>query len=180
MSAPRLITIRIGPHGAGREMLEKIAAKARDKVGMLKTVGEAELNVTKERFGSKTAPDGSAWAPNAPLTLLLARGGSMMRRSGGLIGSIVYEVSGTTLRLGPNKAYAAIQQFGGTVKAKGKALRIPIPAGARFGPGGSPAKGDGAIYLKSVTIPARPYIGIGPKDEEAILDAMEDWFDIGG
>lgn len=44
-----------------------------------------------------------------------------------LMKSVQGRVSGPKLELGSNLAYAAQRQFGGVVKAKGKALAIPLP-----------------------------------------------------
>jgi len=191
------IQIPAGSSGPVLAIIEKIAAKAADTAGLLKNIGETELKATRERFDAKKGPDGSAWPANAPLTLMLARGGSMMKRTGGLVGSISYEVSGSTLKLGPNKVYAAAQQFGVTIKGKNGPLRIPVPGGtmmskaqaAKLGveqkkgrgkKSGDVAasKGAGAIYVQSVTIPPRPYIGIGAADAQAIVDTVEDWFSL--
>ncbi len=48
--------------------LGRLAAAARDPVPALKAIGEAVLTSTRARFSSKTAPDGSMWAPNTALT----------------------------------------------------------------------------------------------------------------
>ncbi|MDE2577943.1 MAG: phage virion morphogenesis protein [Hyphomicrobiales bacterium] len=174
------IKIPNDPKGAGAA-IARLAEKLGNPVGLLKAIGEAELQVTQDRFASKTAPDGTRWADNAPLTLMLAGGkGSMLKRSGGLYGSLSYTVSGTTLSLGPNKVYAAVQQFGATIKSKtGGPLRIPVPAGTMMAQGKGPSRrtnAPGAIFVMSVTIPARPYIGVGPADEQAIMEAAQDWF----
>lgn len=171
--------ISIPIKGSVDETVRKIAARLGDKAGLLKNLGEAELQVVQARFDSKTAPDGSAWAPNHPLTLMLATGGAMMKRSGGLVNSINYTVAGDKLTMGPNKIYDAVHQFGATITGH---LRIPVPAGTMMSPGGdAPARrtnAEGAIFLASVTIPARPYMGIGEKDIEAIAETIEDWLDL--
>ena len=170
-----VIKITVPEKGGSGLALEWLEKRLKNPAPLLKIIGEADLKVIQARFASKTAPDGSAWAPNRPLTLLLARGGAMMRRSNpGLLGSINYLVSGSVLTIGPSKTYAAIQQFGGTVTAKGGALRIPVPAGTMIN--GRRTNAAGGIFLKSITIPPRPYIGIGAKDIEAIGDAVEEYF----
>ena len=63
------------------------------------------------------------------------------------------------IALTPNLV-ADIHQFGGTITAKN-------PKGLFF------FTGDGAARPKSVTLPARPYLGISSEDEEATLDVIE-------
>ena len=80
--------------------------------------------------------------------------------SGRLQNSITYKRSGRSLVIGTNLIYARIQQLGGVIKAKpGKVLRIPL--------------GDGrVIFRKQVSIPARPFLLIKPKDPDAIGEAL--------
>lgn len=147
-------------------VLEHLAEKARDVNGALKNVGEALLQTTLERFSSQTDPEGHKWQPLSELTKKL-RGSSspILNRTGRLKGSIVYQVEGSVLKLGPNTVDAAVHQFGATIVPKDKkALRIPVQ--------------NGGLFLKRAVIPARPYIGFGEKDEQAAMDAIDDWFDV--
>jgi len=200
MSAPVVIKINVADLAGAQAKVAQILDKVKDTAGLLEKVGEAERTVIHSRFDEKAAPDGSAWPANTPFTLMLAGGkGSMMKRSGALKGSVNFQVAGSTLQIGPNRVYAAAQQFGATIKAKGAALAIPIPAGTfmsakqasslgvgmkrrrgnKDGDGGRSNK-DGVLFLQKVTIPPRPYIGIGPKDEQAIEHSVIDWLSIEG
>jgi phage gpG-like protein len=99
----------------------------------------------------------------------------------GLLGSgsappgAVYELGPTSLRIGSNLPYAAIHQFGGTVKAKKKALArqvpdVASPLGAR--------RYKGKVYVlfgPSVTIPARPYLTLQPEDLDDFGQVFADW-----
>lgn len=148
---------------------------------MWRIVERRELEMTKDRFSSKTTPDGAAWKGNAPLTLMLAKGGSLMNRSGALKGSITAEGSGLRSVIEPHMIYAAIHQFGGTITPKkGQFLRIPLGGGKGKGKGKGKAKSGGksggAIFLKKVTIPAREYLGIGATDREMIEETVREWF----
>lgn len=154
-------------------ILSDLAERAANVEGALRNVGEALLETTDERFDTQTDPSGGKWAPLSGLTLRqraeLGHGpGPILTRSRRLRGSVSYQVSGSTLRLGPNTVDAAVHQFGATITPKSaSALRIPLGS-------------QGAVFARSVTIPARPYIGFGPRDEEAARDALEDWLDVEG
>lgn len=151
------------------------AAKAFEQLGrvisepepVLRAIGTGLVQVTQDRFESGTAPDGSSWAALNPLYAATKRGPGILRESGmrgGLMASITFETSGDAVQVGTNKVYGAIHQLGGTIKPKsGDALVFRI--------------GGQLAFAKSVTIPARPYLGIGPADEEMILDVVEDAFD---
>lgn len=69
---------------------------------------------------------------------------NLLMRKGTLRSSIrITSVTARNVTVGSDRKYAAIQQFGGTITAKGKALVFVI--------------GGKTIFAKSVTIPARPF-----------------------
>jgi phage gpG-like protein len=179
------IVIKPGPGAAAVEKaLGELARKAANPAGALKNIGEALLKTTRDRFSSQTAPDGSAWPAWSPLTVLLGggAGGGMLRRSGRLFSSTNDQVAAPILRVGANAPpYDRAQQYGAKIVAKGKALAIPLPGGKGKKKAKGPApKYPPAVLVKSVTIPPRPYIGFGPKDEAATLREIEAWLAIEG
>lgn len=115
-------------------------------------VGEHMLNSVEDRFDTQTAPDGSAWAPLAPATvsIRLRRHGNaeltILREWGRLAGSFNYEASSHQVSIGTPVVYAAIQHFGGE-----------------------------AGRNKSVTIPARPVLGVSQQDQAIIAEMAEDF-----
>jgi phage virion morphogenesis protein len=163
------VTIRAHLDAASQARADKILAeleaKARNLAGGLKIVGEALLREQNRRFQTETDPDGKPWAKLAPLTVATRGGvsGPILRRSGQLMRSGAWQVSGATLRIGVNTIYAAVHQFGATIRPK-TAGRLAVPLGD-----------GGFARLKSATIPARPMVGFGPRDEAAARGAVEDW-----
>lgn len=184
------IKITIPEKGEG---LDRFKAKMDRLDDMWRIVEQRELEMTFERFSTKKTPDGAAWPANKPLTLMLAKGGSMMNRSGALKGSITASGGGLRYVIEPHMIYAAIHQFGGTITPKnGRFLRIPIGKGTRMskeqagklgveatrgrkGQDGK-SKSDAAIFLSKVTIPKREYLGVGAKDREMIERTVREWF----
>jgi phage gpG-like protein len=123
---------------------------------ILQGAGEYLATDAKERIrAGGPAPDGTAWKPLSPLTLALKKGPGILREKGYLLDSIAYQLAGeTAVAIGARMIYARIQQRGGTIKPrKGKALRIPGLASPRG----------------SVTIPARPYVGVSERGR-AVLE----------
>ena len=101
---------------------------------------------------------------------------SILRYCGILAGSIRAESDDNALRVGSPSPYAAIHQLGGTISMQAGTRYI---AGRRFAkrsetPGGR----DVAIGARSITIPARPFLGVAPRDVEGILEAAEDWLNL--
>ncbi|WP_300534919.1 phage virion morphogenesis protein [uncultured Mameliella sp.] len=141
-----------------------------DLTPLLQDIGELMVERTKGNFKTGTAPDGTAWAPRSQTTLdaYAARGDTP--KGGPLVGvtralstTIAYEVAPGHVDWGSNMIYAAVMQFGA---AQGQ-------FGARIG-----KDKNGRDFFMTIPwgdIPARPFVGIGPEDENAILDTIEDY-----
>lgn len=138
-----------------------------DTTPVMRLIGTGLVEATHLHFEQESAPDGSTWAPLNPVYAATKRGPGILRESamrGGLMGSITYRAGRDSVETGSNKIYAAIHQFGGTITPKsGKYLVFPL--------------GDGYARVGSVTIPARPYLGIGAHEERAILETVIDALD---
>lgn len=103
-------------------------------------VKEAQLN-----FRNSKSPTGESWKPLSPLTISMRRGGSSkpLIDRGTLRRSINGKATNTQAIAGTNLNYAAIHQFGGTIRPRtGRALRF------------------GGNIRTRVVIPARPYLGV--------------------
>ena len=106
----------------------------------------------KERFDKEQAPDGTKWKPLSPARvkqrLKRHKTGNMriLQDTGALRRSVQYEAGQSYVRIGSNLKYARIHQFGGIIhftKRKG-----------------------------SVTIPARPFLGVTPNERKHINDML--------
>lgn len=103
----------------------------------------------------KTAPDGEAWKPNFA-------GTSILYVSGALSQSIDYVASRESVIVGSGLVYARIHQDGGKIIPRNaKALAFMI--------------GNALVLAKSVTMPARRYLGISSSNRADIVDAARDW-----
>lgn len=162
-----------------RAALERLARKAADPAPALREIGEVLWISTRARFGTQTAPDGSAWAPNSAVTLgrmLAAKKGSYKKSgalsakgakrlgakkpltlTGILADTLARQLTagGQGVEVGTNRVYGAVQQFGAAQGAFGRDRRNhPIPWG---------------------TIPARPYLGVSAQDRTDILRVLTDY-----
>ncbi|QCI65638.1 phage virion morphogenesis protein [Phreatobacter stygius] len=156
------ITISINSATADA-MLADLAGRTSNLPGALKNIGETLVKVQRRRFMTGTDPQGKKWAPLSPLTVeLRGSSGPVLNRSGRLMNSSAYQVSGSTLHVGLNTIDAAVHQFGATIVPK----KAPILA--------IPSKG-GFVFLKKAVIPARPIVGFGPEDERAARDTITEW-----
>lgn len=146
--------------------IERLTALDRHEV--MDSLGALMQQQTRHRIDvEKTAPDGTPWAKTW-------RGSSILVNTGELVNSIAYLSNQTEVHVGSPRVYARIHQFGGTIKAKNKkALSFSVPGGLRKAlPGGSEK-----VFFKSVTIPARPYLGLSADNiaeaEEVIAEFIE-------
>lgn len=130
--------------GDAKPLMDRIAAE-----------GETQ---TRIRFRDQVAPDGSRWKPSLRAKLA---GGQTLTRDGHLGDSINGYGTADEAVWGVNRIYAAIHQFGGTIRAKGsRGLRFAIP-------------GLGWRTVAQVSIPARPFLGLSDDDRRNILDLVQ-------
>lgn len=135
--------------------LDELINRAEDPSPAMRAIAGVLEDASEEAFRSESDPaTGIAWAPLSEATTLALRperqGGSILQDRGLLAASIVSDYGRDYAEVGSNRVYAPTHQFGaeqgefGTTKRGG-----PIPWG---------------------DIPARPFLGIGPEDEQEILD----------
>ncbi|MDG3575979.1 phage virion morphogenesis protein [Rhizobium sp. YJ-22] len=129
-------------------------------------IGRLVQESTRNRIRStKTSPAGAAWKANRAGTAILYRSGALER-------SIDYVASADSVVVGSGLVYARIHQMGGTIPARkieprsAKALAFKVGGRLVF------AK---SVNMPSVTMPARPYLGLSPDDLTKIILATESW-----
>lgn len=106
-------------------------------------LGEMLLDSTRQRFATKTAPDGSAWKPLKPSTLKRKKGrGSLLVLDGYLRDLMRAEADDESVEVGSAQVYAALHQFGGT---------------SGMSPG-------------AAAVEARPSLGLSIEDRSNVLD----------
>ncbi len=151
-------SIRVELTGDDRALLDRLRElEETDTAAAMAAVGQALRTSTLERFDTGKDPEGRAWK-----TSIRAQqdGGKTLVISRDLANSIHVESSAKGVEVGTNKDYAAIHQFGGTIRAKGDGLlKFKI--------------GDQWISKKSIKMPARPYLGINEEDMREITHIIE-------
>ncbi|HDL4131786.1 TPA: phage virion morphogenesis protein [Mannheimia haemolytica] len=111
-------------------------------------LGETLKKIHTARFKAEQDPDGNNWKPLASSTLALKRkrgkSTKILRQDGYLADKTAYNVTSDNVEFGSQEVYARLHQFGGKA-------------------------GRG----KKVTVPARPWLGVGDKDEQLLLRKAE-------
>lgn len=128
------------------QVLRRLARIGREPGAFLRPIGQQLINSTRERARREVSPEFTPWPELEPAYAAQKRGGHMLRESGNLLGTLTREVEGNTLRVGTNRIYGAIHQFGG-----------------QAGPG------------RKVSIPARPWLGLSRDDITMIREEFEDF-----
>jgi phage gpG-like protein len=135
---------------------------------LLDTLGETIEGQLKRRLSSQEGPpEGGDWVEysDSYATWKAKKGkadAGFLQLEGHLVDSFHHVVTGDTLEVGSNVAYAARQHYGGKSMA-------PDWMGHR---GRSGARSGG---VHEVNVPARPYMGLSDANETEIEEAIEDW-----
>lgn len=118
------------------------------------TIGESQ---TRRRISDeKTGPDGQAWPPNR-------RGGDILVETGThLLASVAFRANAAEAEWGASWEYAHVHQYGATIKPKAK-KHLSFMLGGNL------------VHAKSVTIPARPFVGLSPENRSDIEEIVTDW-----
>jgi len=135
------------------EALNRLLALGEDLSPALSAVGRVLKARIQEGFQSGTDPYGLPWAP------LKFRSGQPLLDRGHLMASVDYQVERDSVEIGTNRAYAPVHQFGATIEARGRALRFFVE--------GRP------VFVKRVTVPARPMFPLEGLPEDWETDALE-------
>lgn len=148
---------------AASSAFQRLQHAMADTTPITRAIGVGLVTSTQDRFDDQVAPDGSAWAPLNPTYAAGKRGAGILRESamrGGLQGSITYRAGRTEVQVGSNKIYAGVHQGGAVITAKNSPFLV-FKMGGRL------------VKTRSVTIPARPFVGISSDDQVMILDVVE-------
>lgn len=132
---------------------------------LLEMIGATVESQTRRRIEEEqTAPDGSPWPAWSSGYAATRHGNqSLLQSEGHLIDSLHYVVGVDDVRIETNLIYAAIHQFGGTIKPKnGRYLVFPL--------------GEQTIFAKEVDIPARPFMGLSEDNIDEIEQAMHSFY----
>lgn len=130
---------------------------------LLSDIGEYLLGSTQERAAREMSPDGTPWPALSPRYAKRKEkkrpGAKMLTFDHHMLGDqLSHQVDGSTLYVGTNAKYGAIQQFGGTIKHHAY----------------SRVRDRATIGAHETTIPARPWLGIDHEDEQEIVALTRD------
>lgn len=143
-----------------RTAFQRLISAGGNLFAPLDEIGGYLVSATVRRFETETGPDGAKWKPSFRAQ---HAGGQTLSDTGRLKGSIHHQVGSNYVDVGTNVLYAAVHQMGATIRAKGGGkLTFNIP-------------GIGWRSAESVTIPARPFLGVDSDDRMEIQAIVTDF-----
>ncbi|MBI1246159.1 MAG: phage virion morphogenesis protein [Alphaproteobacteria bacterium] len=177
-----------------KELLDKLnllAASSERPQAMMHAIGAAMVQSTQRRFEREAGPDGRPWPKLSPRTANKRLGRSrrgyahMLRVTGRLYQSISYQADGLSVAWGTNVVYGPIHQLGGTIDMPARSQRIYLrnirkggQTRTRFGKQShkTAEPRDVNVGPHTITIPARPYLGLSAADREEIIAQAVDFY----
>ncbi|MEO0034828.1 MAG: hypothetical protein RLZZ501_851 [Pseudomonadota bacterium] len=178
-----MVLIRAEIDDQATRSLAALAERLGKARGLMDAIGQHLVSSALRRFQTQTGPDGTPWAPLAKATLR-KRGpnAKALQASGRLRLSLTFLSTVRSVEVGSNLIYAALMQMGGTVEQSARSMPIfrrqqDLAEGrSRFvKESRSDFKTYHEVKAHSVTVPGRPYIGIGPADQRAIARLAHDY-----
>ena len=168
-------------------VLAQLSERAQNLRPAFAEIGEDMVESTKRRFATATAPDGTPWAPNSPVTVARYLGifknthnsDGSLRKGGGDVIKSALKKDGTLSKSGQARSAAKKPLTGETRAlqttinyqlqgAHGVSIGSPMVYAAMQQFGGTKSQfpqlwGD---------IPARPFLGVSATDKTNILDIL--------
>lgn len=162
--------------------LNRVYEAVADPAPLFDDIGASMVVSTQENFIKETAPSGAKWQRHARSTQRRRGAGApILRERNLLFQSITHEATPAYARWGSGMAYAAIHQRGGTITHYARSQKATFAKNRkgnyRFAKHSSRAKSrvtkNVTIGEHTVTIPARPYLGISDEDKAMIIQKSD-------
>ncbi|WP_220814093.1 phage virion morphogenesis protein [Pseudomonas paralcaligenes] len=169
----------------GREALEALAAGAAalaDPTPLQRDLGELLLIIHQARFRAQVSPDGQPWQALSPRYLRRKprNRDKVLTLSGTLRNTLRYQVVGDDLLFGTDRPYGAIHQFGGQIQMPARQSTVYFRQSKSGDVGREFVRRDRSNFAQDVKIgpytismPARPWLGVGEQDEPRLLDRVQ-------
>lgn len=174
--------IRVDITGAEETLaaLRRAAERTAEPRGLWDAIGLLLVGSTQQRFERGVGPSGSPWPPSARARF---GGGKTLIDTARLMQSITFVASDAGVEVGTNVIYAAIHQFGGDIKHAARQHTTYRKYDARTDELSSQFvkrkhsnfAEDVTIPAHTVTMPARPFLGLDQDDERDIVQTAEDF-----
>lgn len=156
-----MASIQIKVEGEARviAVLNAIALSGAERSQLFDEIGFNLVENAQLRFIDGVSPDGEAWVQSIRAK---QQGGQTLIDKGQLRSSLTHVIHEDGVEYGTNLPYAAPNHYGATIKAV-NAPFLAFKIGSKF------------VKKKSVTLPARPFVGISQEDELMVVDVFNNF-----
>ncbi len=153
---------------------------------MLSYIGEYLVRVTRERAQKQISPDGEPWAALSPRYKAWKDkkrpGLPILRLDFHMMGDrFTFQVGDQELQVGTNAKYGAIHQFGGDIEHEARTTEVYFRRDRDGSVGNRFVKKSRSNFAQpafvpayTVTMPARPWLGLSTADEAQVLEIASD------
>lgn len=155
--------------------LQRALAAARHEIAhpemLLGGIGDALLQVNRDRHNAGLAPDGSKWKELSPNTPKEGRRGGILAKSGRMLQSFNYQVGGDTVTLGFD---GATEQMRAAWHHSGTNPYVITPKKAK-------ALKFGGMFRKRVNhpgLPKRELVGLPVSDQQLVAEVTRDYLQV--
>lgn len=170
---------------SGLDYLHGLIGRVEDMRPVLTEIGEDMSEATKQRFSTGTGPDGTAWAPNSPVTLARysAMFGSSLRKKDGELNA-----KGAKKLDGKKPGTGETRMLGTTINyqvqgAEAVGIGSPMVYAGTFHYGAKSGEFGFGFYKTRVgsfplpwgDIPARPFLGASEADKANIVSLVQSY-----
>ena len=155
---------------------------------MLREMGEYLIQRTEDRFTSQTAPDGTPWQALSPRYQRSKKKNrdKILTFNGYLGKQFAYQINGGELRVGTNRVYAAIHQFGGEFQRQARQGTVYFKQSKKGEVGRRFVKKTESNFAQDVNIgaytiriPSRPFLGTSEADDYALVQIALKYIQLG-
>lgn len=182
------VRITVNDEAVNRQ-IDAVSSIEGGKREILEPFGAYLVTATQRRFERETAPDGAKWPQLSPRTAAKRIKGrrrgfdNILRVSRRLEQSVAYRISGGELHVGSNVAYAAAHQLGAEIEVAERQQTIFQNYDAKTDTfdqkfrkkSRSNFARDVTVSAHTITIPARPYLGIDDADRTELGHIVTDF-----
>jgi phage virion morphogenesis protein len=152
--------------------LVRIGSRGKDLTPVTKSFGDYLIRETVTRFEQERDPDGAAWEPLSPLTLAFKKNTGILTETTDLRNSFSRKANRMSVKVGSDRPYAAVHQFGLKRALNISAHRRKVKSRSRKG------VQSGVAFVRAherkVSIPARPFLGFTAQDEKELAALLND------
>ena len=170
--------------------LDRVAAAGIDTAPLMQRVEGMMLFAVQRRFETETGPDGGKWQRLSPRTAnkRVGRSGgrkrgynNILRVTGRLYSSISSQSDAGSAEVGTNLAYGRIHQDGGTITQypQSRTIRLrKVKGRVQFARKAHKRATERRVSYgtRTITIPARPYLGFDDALRGQIVEAADEHF----